>query len=675
MIKTINFFFFFLLFCFGYKEELRWGTYKPHTIFSVTEKSQTPITMRFSYLYQSDSQDVFRYYLEDYTEGLVLNYDYHNGLDFNQQSIKEKSITGLDMQSIFLKENIQNEQQSWNALIKKNAKRNTDFESVIFCFSFSLEQFIEGDPSKYIIANQDSNSFSIYEKSSAKKLADIKIRIYKNSQEISISYPKKFITKSDIYKDWDLKTNVYDFLFKNDLSGNSYDSQENNVLMIRIPLESQDDYYIHIFYSEEGSKSSDLPSLMEKFERKQNEIDAKFSSIFPSNNDKCAKASFYNLLGGIAYMRGPIYIKEILGYSEDKPLFTCTPSRTKFRIGYLWDEGFHNMLLSQWDADLSSELLNSWLDTVFLNGYLPREQSRGKEVESFIFLPQSLRDVNPPTIMIPILYMAQLNGGDKMRNSYIQLKEWFFFFVESQKSPHDFLYTWSKIQGIYVYGSGLDDYPRIDSTGAAKFHLDLQIWVIFFSDSLMKLLKIVNSNDSDYERISIINSKSLENLNKFLSPDNVYTDIGENGQFMDHFGYINLYPLFFGLIDVNSNAFEQTLLKIMDPEILWSITGIRSLSQSDIFYRKNDGYWTAPVWINLNYLLLRGLKTYYYNNFLAKKLYNDLRNAIINSICGDWEETGYFWENYDDLNSKGKRSHPFNGWTSLITLILSEKYI
>lgn len=675
MIKTLIFFVYFLIFCTGYKEELRWGTYKPHTIFSVTEKSTTPITMRFSYLYQSEFQDVFRYYLDEKTRNLILNYDYHNGLDFNQQQITEKSITGLDIQSTFLKENIQSQTQSWNALLKKKAKKNAKFESVMFCFSFSLEQFVKNDSSTYIIASKESNSFSIHEKGSTNKLADIRIRIYKNSKEISMDYPKRFLAKSDIYNNWDLKTDVYYFLLKNKLDGNSFNSQDNNVVIMKIPLESEDDYDIHIFYTEEKLAPPNLSTLMEKIEMKKSEIDSKFSSIFSSNMDKCAKAAFYNLLGGVAYTHGPVYIKEKSGYSENNPLLSSTPSRTKFRIGYLWDEGFHNMLLSQWDADLSSEILNSWLDTVFTDGFLPREQSRGKEVESFIFLPQSSRDVNPPTIMIPILYMSQLNGGDKMKSSYHKLKQWFFFFVKTQKSPDDFLYTWSIIKSYYVYGSGLDDYPRIDQTGAAKFHLDLQVWVIFFSDSLMKLSKIIDANDPDYINISEIYSKSLENLNKFINPDGFYTDIGPKGQFMDHFGYINLYPLFFGLIDANSIAFAKTIEKLMDPEILWSIAGIRSLSKSDVFYRKNDGYWTAPVWINLNYLLLRGLKFYYFNNFLAKKLYHDLRDTIIKTVCGDWEATGYFWENYDDLKREGKGSQQFNGWTSLITLILSEKYI
>ena len=41
---------------------------------------------------------------------------------------------------------------------------------------------------------------------------------------------------------------------------------------------------------------------------------------------------------------------------------------------------------------------------------------------------------------------------------------------------------------------------------------------------------------------------------------------------------------------------------------LWSDSGLRSLAKDDNMFHKNNNYWCGPVWINMNYLVLKGLK-------------------------------------------------------------------
>lgn len=43
-------------------------------------------------------------------------------------------------------------------------------------------------------------------------------------------------------------------------------------------------------------------------------------------------------------------------------------------------------------------------------------------------------------------------------------------------------------------------------------------------------------------------------------------------------------------------------------------------------------------------------------------------------IYQEYVRTGYVWEQYDPETGEGKRSHPFNGWTSLAALIMAEMY-
>lgn len=80
------------------------------------------------------------------------------------------------------------------------------------------------------------------------------------------------------------------------------------------------------------------------------------------------------------------------------------------------------------------------------------------------------------------------------------------------------------------------------------------------------------------------------------------------------------------------------------------------------------------MWVNIPYLLLRSIKFYYNDLPIMQKIYTELRNNIIKTVCSNWEETSYFFELYNEKNGTGYNNFPFNGWTSLITLIIEEKY-
>ena len=62
-----------------------------------------------------------------------------------------------------------------------------------------------------------------------------------------------------------------------------------------------------------------------------------------------------------------------------------------------------------------------------------------------------------------------------------------------------------------------------------------------------------------------------------------------------------------GLLPPDSPRLKAILDLIADPEELWSDYGIRSLSISDEFYGTDENYWRSPIWMNMNYLIVREL--------------------------------------------------------------------
>lgn len=159
----------------------------------------------------------------------------------------------------------------------------------------------------------------------------------------------------------------------------------------------------------------------------------RFEKIFPreapfdaSNYTKFARSLFSNLLGGIGYFHGTSVVDrsyaneyeeedegfweeaaeaqrrpDVAKYEGPSELFSSIPSRPFFPRGFLWDEGFHLIPISEWDMDLTLEIVKSWLSLVDDDGWIGREQILGDEARTKVpmeFQTQYPHYANPPTL-------------------------------------------------------------------------------------------------------------------------------------------------------------------------------------------------------------------------------------------------------------------------------------
>jgi len=78
-----------------------------------------------------------------------------------------------------------------------------------------------------------------------------------------------------------------------------------------------------------------------------------------------AKYGIGNMLGSIAYMYGDrmVYEDSVVVKQEPISLFTGIPDRPDHGRGFMWDEGFHQHLISVWNMELTEEILASWFAT------------------------------------------------------------------------------------------------------------------------------------------------------------------------------------------------------------------------------------------------------------------------------------------------------------------------
>lgn len=453
-----------------------------------------------------------------------------------------------------------------------------------------------------------------------------------------------------------------------------------------------------------------------------------------------AQGALSNMIGGIGYFHGSSRVQsthtiEAVPYWKAS-LYASVPSRSFFPRGFLWDEGFHGLLIAAWDLDIELDIIDHWMDLMNVEGWIPREQILGAEALAKVpeeFVTQRNTIANPPTFfltlkMILSKYSSAMMTSARLSNLerlYPRLQAWIGWYNSTQRGDLPGTYRWRGRDEFKpteinpkTLASGLDDYPRSSHPTDDERHLDLRCWIAFASGVMAELSHLIGRDDAKYwETHYYLSDNSL--LNELhLSPyTETYADWGlhtdsvvlkairpakqhpqqhiplekqrvvlkqPEPRYVDSsFGYVSLFPFLLEILTTDSPQLDRILKHIHDPEVLWTNFGLRSLSkQSPLYMKRNTEhdppYWRGQIWININYLALKALHHYgsqpgpYSED--AKRIYIELRHNVVRNIFNQYKRSGYIWEQYNDKTGQGSGCKPFTGWSSLVVLIMAEQY-
>lgn len=444
---------------------------------------------------------------------------------------------------------------------------------------------------------------------------------------------------------------------------------------------------------------------------------------------KVAEATLSNMIGGIGYFYGSsvvqsVYNKEPVEYWE-APLYTAVPCRSIFPRGFLWDEGFHNLLLNRWDVTITKDILGHWLDLMNVEGWIPREQILGAEARARVpaeFLIQRNANGNPPALLLTfdMLVRKMLSGEiekdtEFLHKSFLRLQVLFNWFNSTQAGIIPGTYRWRGRQANAIHElnpqtltSGFDDYPRASDPTEDERHIDLRCWLAFAANVLQEIARMVGEKWTDYAATYkyLSDNEKLQQLHwneesKSFCDYGYHTDDvklvkvqGETEkvrveltppklQFVNSFGYVSMFPFLLQILRPENPVLAKVLFDLRDPQLLWTDYGLRSLAQTAPLYMKyntehNPPYWRGAIWINMNYLILKALNYYseipgpYQEN--AQSLYNELRKNVVSNVIKNYKRSGYIWEHYNDKTGVGEGGHPFTGWSATFVLIMAEIY-
>ncbi|PAV61548.1 hypothetical protein WR25_09871 [Diploscapter pachys] len=441
-----------------------------------------------------------------------------------------------------------------------------------------------------------------------------------------------------------------------------------------------------------------------ELERRAATFDKQFEKAYGLTNKKLnhieaelARVALSNMLGSIGFWYGSNKAA-VPGYNDPIPygphtLFSAIPSRPFFPRGFLWDEGFHNILISQFDSKLTLEILTSWMNVMEESGWIPREMILGEEAEARVppeFVLQRTNVANPPSMFYVVERLIQNKtfleeNQPLLKKIYKRLERWYNWLKTSQSGPKTGTFRWrgrnSTIQtelNPKTLASGFDDYPRASHPSNQEYHLDLRCWLALGARTLAGLSESIGGEEA--------NGKSYKNeAEKLANIDDLaklHWDEREKG-FFDYGLHSRKVHLTKrqdreGRVYWTREVVEQPKLGLE----LWSKYGLRSLSKKSPYYEARNTehdppYWRGYVWINMNYLVLSALK--HYSNIegphraQAATIFQELKTNVIDNMAKQFNETGTLWENYDDQTGKGRGTWPMTGWSSLVLLIMSDQ--
>ncbi|KAK7479366.1 hypothetical protein BaRGS_00029444 [Batillaria attramentaria] len=681
-----------------------WGTYRSNTYFGL--KTRTPKSPVFGLMWLTQFTNQMpppvRHWCNQGDHLLGYSWLMHDGKTFGVQELEEPTYT---VKTEFVKRKGGDHGGDWTARITMTPKDPMQVVVVSSMFYVALDGQGSVQPSltRNVLTGVTGHS---------EELGDFTLRFPKaetNDQKVAhlITYASSLALLTDTVKAgmkveaWDRARTLPYFtlvgrMVPKDSPGPNFVVKE---VTATLPLEMEVVFESGSFRDRPNALEGDvftaaLNAEITKFNTKFSEVFQLEKKQFKAREIKVAKAAISNMLGSVGYFYGSSlvqseYNKEPV-YYWNASLFTGVPSRPFFPRGFLWDEGFHNLLISRWDEELSREIIGHWLDLMNTEGWIPREQILGPEARAYVpaqFVVQRNKNANPPTFFLPLQRLIHGMVGSKKPDEqrylealYPRLKAWYAWYNVSQVGSMASTYRWRgrdskavKQLNPQTLTSGLDDYPRASHPTDEERHVDLRCWIALASGVMAEIAKALNKDWEEYAAThKLLTDNALLDHLHWSEKGQQYSDYGlhtdkvklekpppppnlqpgqrppqmdkirvtvsdPKNQFVNAFGYVSLFPFLLKIINPDSPKLYRILTDLRDPGLLWTDYGLRSLARSNRMYNRYNTehdapYWRGAIWININYLAL------------------------------------------GDKTGEGKGSHPFTGWSALLVLIMGEVY-
>ena len=315
--------------------------------------------------------------------------------------------------------------------------------------------------------------------------------------------------------------------------------------------------------------------------------------------------------------------------------FWTTPDRVPHRHMWLWDSGFHALMMSRFNIKAAEDSIIAMLTQIQKDGFLPHMAN-----------PHDCSDVTQPCILSWISYELYLKSHNKkfLKNVVSYLDKYLTYDFLYRDYNHDGLLSWKTDPNdvnCKCGESGLDNSPRFDFDEDMDC-IDFSCYFALDAKYLSKIYKVLgNKRKEKYWKEKYIKTTKLINDLMYDESTHAFYDYLYSKKLSKFLTPASFLPLSFGL--VSKKRAEKMIEVLFDKNLLCTKFPFSTISQKD--NRFSNDMWRGGVWINLNYFIIRGLKLYGRSD-LAKLV----RDKTLNFVNEWYLKTGCIFEFFDPLN-------------------------
>ncbi|CAA6668399.1 unnamed protein product [Spirodela intermedia] len=741
-----------------HRESLYWGTYRPHVYFGIRARTPRSLLGGLMWLGMKNGQFFPRHFCQDSDDLKRYGWIDHNGRDYGRQELVDR---GLKLVTSFIKMKGDGSGYGGDWAVRVEADNEKSSSDDVEWGTAHLFFYLADEAGNPLSTGQEGFTFSdqmLLTSGSRKDVGGWELRL---SSKDSLETHFSGFRTPHIHNLTELLITALSFNAQRIGKLELPDAAEkfSNILLFQISAKLPFKFDVAFVSGtdlkdskvEERIESLTGTTLSDRLNERQKDFEERYTSSFNLENKFDAestlvgKTAIANLLGGIGYFYGRSKIALPRGSTLKNgdtfapywpsALFTAVPSRSFFPRGFLWDEGFHQLLIRRWDIGLCLDIIGHWLDLINEDGWIPREQILGLNKVPQEFVLQHPTNGNPPTLFLVIRELVKGIKGNKfsapqtkeisafLERAFVRLEAWTRWFNKTQSGKDPYSYYWHGRDNVTTrelnpktLSSGLDDYPRASHPDDHERHVDLRCWMLLAAECMHSIAELLQTENQQVYREMLQQLSDFELLNQMHLDDatGAYFNFGNHTekvrlkwfmemrgeirtqelrrevletprlQLVPHVGYVSLFPFMMGIIPPGSEILGKQLELIYNRTSLWTDYGLRSLARtSSMFMKRNTEhdppYWRGPVWMNMNYMALSALHHYSQEDGpykdKARTIYDELRGNLIRNIVQNYNKTGFLWEQYDPKNKgKGKGARPFTGWTSLVLLMMAETY-